>query len=140
MTIRNVDGGFGHALVEVQIAVGANASVALVSLNGREAVGDAKRNKGEPHDPDIAADLAVGRALVALGELLVGAALAKTTPESEPEPSLVGDHVRVTYHDWEGIWPVERRYGHDAFYPHSVEVRHPERGRGLFQVGQFEEV
>ena len=50
---------------------GPHTSVAQVFYGPESAAGDAKRNKHERRNPDVAADLAIGRALIALGEKLV---------------------------------------------------------------------
>lgn len=60
---------------EVQVIVGDNASAAYVKYDGLLGIGDAKRNKGEPRNPDVGQDLALGRAFIDLGRQMVARAL-----------------------------------------------------------------
>jgi hypothetical protein len=65
-----------NGTIRVNVLVGPNAAVAEVSgPDGIVGVGDSKRNNGEPFNPRVAADLAIGRALEALGGALVTNAL-----------------------------------------------------------------
>jgi hypothetical protein len=58
--------------IAFEVMVGPNAAVAQVNApGGRSAIGDSKRANGEPFDREVAIDLAVGRALMALGASLV---------------------------------------------------------------------
>lgn len=58
--------------VSVNVLVGPNAAVAeAVGPGGISAVGDSKRANGEPFNRQVAQDLAIGRALMALGAGLV---------------------------------------------------------------------
>lgn len=61
--------------VSVECMVGPNASVAKVEYGGIEVTEDAKRNKGERRNERVGRDLAVGRALMALGNELEQRAL-----------------------------------------------------------------
>ncbi len=72
--MKVVKGALGSETVETVVLVGPNASVASVRMGDLVVNGDAKRNKGEPWDEEVGANLALGRALAGLGEILVSEA------------------------------------------------------------------
>lgn len=67
----NVNGARGRAQVEVTTIVGPNASASVVRLDGLEGYGDSKRNHGEPWDHEVGGAIALGRALISLGETML---------------------------------------------------------------------
>lgn len=67
--------------VGVQSLTGPHATVAEVYFDGLVAAGDAKRNNGERTRLNVGRDLAIGRALVELGNQLIDRAYDALGPE-----------------------------------------------------------
>lgn len=69
--LRRDRAGTMSGTVQIDVMVGPNAAVARAVAGEHAAIGDSKRNHGEPFNSRVAADLAIGRALAALGDVLV---------------------------------------------------------------------
>lgn len=66
-----------HRPIGYQATTTRNVSVAVLTFDGLEAEGDAKRNNGERFDPEVGLDLAMGRAFLDLGHQLVDRGLER---------------------------------------------------------------
>lgn len=64
-------------VVNLNYLDGPHVSVAQVAYGDLTGSGDAKRNNGERRQPDVGRELAVGRALVDLGNQLIDRAYAR---------------------------------------------------------------
>lgn len=76
-TGRPIGGDLSGAVVQSAVLVGRDAAVAALMLwNGTVVTGESKRAPGDPFNFEVAYDLALGRALLAAGTLLLASATA----------------------------------------------------------------